>query len=181
MSKKVHIVKDPKAVYLFQKLGIVPSLTDCSHATGRRPTKRGVCWACIEMWLTLRGWHQEDDSWIDPTDLDHSTWRTALGWQIWTDASVLFDRLGWGGWLVSRGSNDCRILSPVQVPREVTKKSKTIRCSATKALEYYIQDRANAETLAKTWQETGGNPMSGVGPYLPVSFRELVGNPEASL
>lgn len=184
MSKRVHIVNNPKAVYLFQKLGIVPSLTDCSHHTGKRPTKRGKCWTCIEIWLTSRGWHQEAGTWIDPTGLDHSAIESALGWQIWTDASVLFDRLGWGGWLTSRGSSDCRILGPIQVPREITKKSKTIRCSATKALEYYVEDRVNAETLAEIWLETGGNPMSGVGPYLPVSFRELVGKqspPEAPL
>lgn len=174
MSKKVHIVNDPKAVYLFQKLGIVPSLTDCSHAAGKRLAKRGRCWACIEMWLTFRGWHREQaGSWIDPTGLDHSTIERALGWQIWTDASVLFDRLGWGGWFASRGSNDCRVLGLVQVPREITKSQKIIRCSATKALEYYIEESAKAEALAKAWQGTGGSPTSDVGPYLPIDFCTL--------
>ena len=170
---KIHIVDDPKAVYLFQKLGIIPSPADCPHLEGRQPTKRGKCWHCIELWLISRGWCQEEQTgyWIDPTGLDHSTIERALAWQVWTDACVLFDRLGWGGWLTSRGYGDCRILGKVQVPREISKKSRTIRCSQTKALEYYTENRAEAESLAGIWQKNGGSPMSGRGPYLPVSFR----------
>lgn len=177
---KIHIVDDPKAVYLFQKLGIIPSSENCllrlkqttSLYTRSKPYQcSGKCWHCIELWLISRRWRQEQMGyWIDPTGLERLTLEKALGWQVWTDASVLFDRLGWGGRWESREYGDCRILGCVQVPHEISKKSRTIRCSPTKALEFYIENRAKAEALAKAWRKTGGRPVSGLGPYLPVSF-----------